>query len=46
MGITRYTTRTLHGSAMLGPSQPYYYSYCYHYYYHYYYYYYYYYHYH
>ena len=22
MGITRYTTRTLHGSAMLGPSQP------------------------
>ena len=24
MGITRYTTRTRHGSAMLGPSQPYY----------------------
>ena len=23
MGITRYTTRTLHGSAMPGPSQPY-----------------------
>ena len=22
MGITRYTTRTRHGSAMLGPSQP------------------------
>ena len=23
LGISRYTTRTLHGSAMLGPSQPY-----------------------
>ena len=22
LGVTRWTTRTLHGSAMLGPSQP------------------------